>query len=61
MDTVYRPRRTPLVRLATDRGARVVDGSAMFVRQAEMQFELFTERAAPQGLFEGLASVALGD
>ena len=60
MDTVYRPRRTPLVRLATDRGARVVDGTAMFVRQAEMQFELFTDRAAPAGLFTGLAQVALG-
>ena len=61
MDTVYRPRRTPLVRLATDRGARVVDGTAMFVRQAEMQFELYTERAAPPGLLEGLVGVALGD
>jgi shikimate 5-dehydrogenase len=48
------------VRLATDRGARVVDGTAMFVRQAEMQFELFTDRAAPAGLFAGLVQVALG-
>ncbi len=60
MDTVYRPRRTPLVRLAVSRGARVVDGTDMFVRQAQMQFELFTERAAPLGLFRGLVDVALG-
>ena len=60
MDTVYRPRRTPLLRLAQSRGARVVDGTGMFVRQAEMQFERFTDRAAPAGLFQGLAEVALG-
>jgi shikimate 5-dehydrogenase len=60
MDTVYRPRRTPLLRLAVSRGARVIDGTAMFVRQAEMQFERFTDRAAPAGLFDGLVEVALG-
>ncbi|MFM7807839.1 MAG: type I 3-dehydroquinate dehydratase, partial [Planctomycetota bacterium] len=60
MDTVYRPRRTPLLHLAASRGARVIDGTAMFVRQAEMQFERFTDRAAPAGLFQGLLEVALG-
>jgi 3-dehydroquinate dehydratase/shikimate dehydrogenase len=60
MDTVYRPRRTPLLRIAAQRGAKVVDGTAMFVRQAEMQFERFADRAAPPGLFEGLLQVALG-
>jgi shikimate 5-dehydrogenase len=60
MDTVYRPKRTPLLRIAAQRGAKVVDGTAMFVRQAEMQFERFADRAAPPGLFEGLVRVALG-
>lgn len=60
MDTVYRPRRTPLIRVAESRGARVIDGTAMFVRQAEMQFERFADRAAPAGLFQGLVEVALG-
>ena len=59
MDTVYRPRRTPLVREAASRGARVVDGTAMFVRQAQMQFSLFAGRAAPPGLFRSLVDEAV--
>jgi shikimate 5-dehydrogenase len=60
MDTIYKPRVTPLVRLAASRGARVVDGTHMFMRQAEMQFAMFTGHAAPPGLFHGLLGVALG-
>ncbi len=56
MDTVYRPRETPLVRFAASRGARVVDGQAMFLRQAELQFREFAGRAAPPGLFERVLS-----
>jgi len=41
MDTVYAPRETPLLREARSRGARVVDGWDMFVRQAERQFALW--------------------
>jgi 3-dehydroquinate dehydratase/shikimate dehydrogenase len=44
MDTVYTPRDTPLVREARARGAVVVDGEAMFLRQAELQSELFRSR-----------------
>jgi 3-dehydroquinate dehydratase/shikimate dehydrogenase len=60
MDTVYRPRRTPLVREAASRGARVVDGTEMFVRQAELQFAMFTGRPAPSGLFRRLIDEAVG-
>ncbi|MBM4109970.1 MAG: type I 3-dehydroquinate dehydratase [Phycisphaerae bacterium] len=42
MDTVYVPERTPLVQQATSRGARVVTGSGMFLRQAALQCELWT-------------------
>jgi shikimate 5-dehydrogenase len=42
MDTVYVPERTPLVQQATSRGARVVTGTGMFVRQAALQCELWT-------------------
>jgi 3-dehydroquinate dehydratase/shikimate dehydrogenase len=42
MDTVYVPERTPLVQQATSRGARVVTGVGMFMRQAALQFELWT-------------------
>jgi 3-dehydroquinate dehydratase/shikimate dehydrogenase len=59
MDTIYRPRRTPLVRMATSRGARVVDGTAMFVRQAELQFGLFTAQPAPPGLFRRVVDQAV--
>jgi shikimate 5-dehydrogenase len=44
MDSVYTPRDTPLVREARARGAITVDGEAMFLRQAELQSELFLAR-----------------
>ena len=42
MDTVYRPRETPLLKRARVAGAVIVDGTEMFLRQAALQFELFT-------------------
>lgn len=41
-DTVYNPEHTLLLREAEARGASVVSGVEMFIRQAEVQFELFT-------------------
>ena len=43
MDTVYRPCETPLLKRARSVGAVIVDGTEMFLRQAALQFELFTE------------------
>ena len=43
MDTVYRPRETPLLKRARSVGAVIVDGTEMFLRQAALQFELFTQ------------------
>ena len=43
MDTVYRPRETPLLKRARAAGAVIVDGTEMFLRQAALQFELFTK------------------
>jgi len=51
METIYTPRLTPLLRRARDGGATVIDGSEMFVRQAEAQFRVWTERDPPSGLF----------
>lgn len=51
-DTVYSPRRTPLIREAQSRGARVIDGVAMFIRQAAMQFERWTGEAMPRAVIE---------
>jgi 3-dehydroquinate dehydratase/shikimate dehydrogenase len=45
-DTVYNPENTMLVKDARSRGCSVVSGVEMFVRQAALQFELFTERPA---------------
>jgi 3-dehydroquinate dehydratase/shikimate dehydrogenase len=41
-DTVYTPETTLLVREARERGCTVVTGVELFVRQAALQFELFT-------------------
>jgi shikimate dehydrogenase len=41
MDTVYAPRETPLIRETRSRGARTVDGWAMFMKQAERQYALW--------------------
>jgi 3-dehydroquinate dehydratase/shikimate dehydrogenase len=46
-DTVYTPEQTLLIKTARDRGCHTVTGVEMFVRQAAMQFELFTGNAAP--------------
>lgn len=47
VDTIYNPENTLLLKRAKERGCRVVSGVEMFVRQAAVQFELFTARAAP--------------
>jgi 3-dehydroquinate dehydratase/shikimate dehydrogenase len=46
-DTVYNPRSTRLIQEARARGCKTIIGIEMFVRQAALQFELFTGRPAP--------------
>jgi len=53
-DTVYNPVETPMLRAAKARTGRVIDGVEMFVRQAAAQFELWTGKKAPRGLYEQL-------
>lgn len=48
-DTVYNPENTLLLREAKARGAKIVTGAQMFVRQAEAQFRLFTGIEPPEG------------
>jgi 3-dehydroquinate dehydratase/shikimate dehydrogenase len=45
-DAVYNPEQTLLIKEAKARGCAVVTGVEMFVRQAAMQFELFTGQKA---------------
>jgi 3-dehydroquinate dehydratase/shikimate dehydrogenase len=48
-DTVYNPMETPLIQAAKARGIVTIPGVAMFVEQGVRQFEIWTERAAPEG------------
>ena len=54
MDTVYAPRRTPLLEIADSQDARTIEGIEMFRLQAEAQFAAWTGRSAPSGLFGAL-------
>ncbi|KGN42543.1 shikimate dehydrogenase [Knoellia aerolata DSM 18566] len=55
LDVVYAEWPTPLARAAQAHGADVVSGLEMLVRQAALQVELFTGRAAP---LEAMAEAA---
>lgn len=46
-DTIYNPEQTLLLKLARERGSKVVSGLEMFVRQAAAQFKLFTQIDPP--------------
>jgi shikimate 5-dehydrogenase len=48
---------TPMLAIARDRGARIVDGAAMFVAQAEAQFSAWTGRSPEVGLYGSLMPV----
>jgi 3-dehydroquinate dehydratase / shikimate dehydrogenase len=47
MDCVYTPEHTILIKEAKSRSCHVITGLDMFVRQAALQFELFTNQKAP--------------
>ena len=49
-DTVYNPETTLLIKHARQQGCKVVTGIEMFVRQAALQFRLFTGQEPPDGL-----------
>ena len=48
-DTVYNPENTLLLKEARQRGCTTVSGIEMFIRQAAVQYELFTGQPAPLG------------
>jgi 3-dehydroquinate dehydratase/shikimate dehydrogenase len=49
-DTVYNPESTLLIKEARLQGCTVVTGVEMFIRQAGLQFKLFTEKESPADL-----------
>ena len=53
MDTVYTPVDTPFLRHARANGSQTIDGRAMFLRQAMMQFHAWTGISPTFDAFEG--------
>jgi len=51
-DLVYHPENTMMLKLARERGCKVVTGVDMFIRQAAIQFQLYTEQNAPLDVFD---------
>lgn len=59
-DTVYNPESTLLVKDARARSCTVVTGVDMFIRQAALQFKLFTGEVAPQDLMRDVLKRTIG-
>ncbi len=60
-DAVYTPRRTRLLRDASERGCRTVEGLEMFLGQALVQFELWTGRQPPREVMRNVIEERLGN
>lgn len=54
-DTVYHPENTLLIKEARARGCQVITGLEMFIKQAVLQFQLFTDQEAPEELMLAVA------
>jgi 3-dehydroquinate dehydratase/shikimate dehydrogenase len=59
LDAVYRPIRTPLLEAARARGCTAVPGAEWFVRQAALQFRLFTRQEPDAHLLRHACEAAL--
>ena len=59
-DTVYNPETTLLIKDARSRNCAVITGVEMFVRQAQLQFFLFTRQEAPPNLMREVLKKAIG-
>jgi 3-dehydroquinate dehydratase/shikimate dehydrogenase len=58
-DTIYNPENTLLIKEARARACTAITGVDMFVRQAVLQFQIFTEREAPEELMSDVVRRAL--
>ncbi len=58
-DTVYNPESTMLIKDAKERGCAVVTGVEMFIRQASLQYQLFTGQPAPLDMMRSIMRRAL--
>ena len=59
MDMVYDPTDTKLLKLASLRGAQVINGLEMFTNQAARQFEIWTGKPAPLIEMQSALTVAM--
>ncbi len=59
-DVVYNPENTLLIKEARTRNCTVITGVDMFVRQAGMQFKLFSDQDAPADLMREIIKRATG-
>jgi shikimate dehydrogenase len=61
MDLVYNPRETPLLRVAREKRAKVVEGWKMLLHQGAFSFEIWTGRKAPFEVMERVLQKILFD
>lgn len=59
-DTVYNPETTLLVKESRSRSCGVITGVEMFIRQAALQFKLFTDAEPPTELMRDVLKRAIG-
>jgi 3-dehydroquinate dehydratase / shikimate dehydrogenase len=58
-DTIYHPENTMMLKLARERGCKTVTGADMFIRQAAIQFKLYTGQDAPADLMDDALKLKL--
>jgi len=59
MDLIYRPRRTQLLKLAAQKGIATVSGVEMFLAQGIGQWEIWTQKRAPEAPMRHAVMAAL--
>jgi 3-dehydroquinate dehydratase / shikimate dehydrogenase len=59
-DTVYNPESTLLLKESRSHGCRIVTGVEMFIRQAKLQFALFTGMEASEARMRETLKRAIG-
>lgn len=59
-DTIYHPENTMFIKMARERECKTVTGVDMFVRQAAMQFQLWTGKDAPVDVMREVVRRKLG-
>ena len=56
-DVLYSPLKTPLLEAAEQRGARVQNGIRMFLNQAKMAFEIWTDTIVPKAYIDEMQAM----